>query len=193
MRDGKPVQLSEFREGDQLSATIITSEPPQVMTEQEVRATVPAAAATAAARLRPTAATAARRPLRDGKPRSTAKRRSRRQRRLSPHPRRRPTARTLPKTASSWPWVALASVLSARGRPLPDCHASFGCSISGPEAARVRRRRARPHFTRRVLHTVHCTPRASTIPRRAAALSGDVATRQKEWRMHPQPWVAQSV
>ena len=34
MRDGKPVQLSELREGDRLSATIITSQPPRIVTEQ---------------------------------------------------------------------------------------------------------------------------------------------------------------
>ena len=37
MRDGKPAQLSDFREGDKLSATIITSQPPKVMTEKEVQ------------------------------------------------------------------------------------------------------------------------------------------------------------
>jgi hypothetical protein len=41
VKDGRPAQLSDFREGDQLSATIVTSRPPHVMTEQEVRATVP--------------------------------------------------------------------------------------------------------------------------------------------------------
>ena len=39
--DGKPAQLIDFREGDRLSATIITSMPPQVMTEKEVQAIVP--------------------------------------------------------------------------------------------------------------------------------------------------------
>ena len=49
MRDGKPAQLSQFRQGDQLSATIITSMPPRVMTEQEVKATTSTAAAAAKA------------------------------------------------------------------------------------------------------------------------------------------------
>ena len=40
MRDGKPAQVSDFREGDRLSATIITSLPPRVMTEKEVQATL---------------------------------------------------------------------------------------------------------------------------------------------------------
>jgi len=109
IRNGKPVQLSELREGDQLSATFITSAPPRVMTEQEVRATVPAAAATAGgappasagAAAKPAAATSS-----TAKPAqsSTAATQS-----ASAAPSQ--SARTLPKTASSWPWVALASIL----------------------------------------------------------------------------------
>jgi hypothetical protein len=38
MRAGKPAQISDFRQGDKLSATIITSMPPKVVTEQEVNA-----------------------------------------------------------------------------------------------------------------------------------------------------------
>ena len=49
MRSGKPAQVSDFREGDQLSATIITSRPPQVMTEKEVQATLASASASASA------------------------------------------------------------------------------------------------------------------------------------------------
>ena len=40
MRSGKPAQVSDFREGDRLSATIITSKPPTVLTEKEVQATL---------------------------------------------------------------------------------------------------------------------------------------------------------
>lgn len=49
-RSGKPAQLSDFRAGDRLSATIVTSLPPRVVTEKEVQATTaaPAAAATRA-------------------------------------------------------------------------------------------------------------------------------------------------
>ena len=45
VRDGQPVQLSELREGDRLSAVIITSLPPKVMTQREVNATLAAAKA----------------------------------------------------------------------------------------------------------------------------------------------------
>jgi hypothetical protein len=40
IRDGKPAQLSDFRPGDRLSATIITSMAPAVVTEREVQATL---------------------------------------------------------------------------------------------------------------------------------------------------------
>jgi hypothetical protein len=98
VRDGKPAQISDFREGDRLSATIITTKPPQVMTETQVRATLdkaagagapPAAAAPPAAR--PSAVEAPAAPA--GAATSGA-------------------TRKLPRTASSWPIVGLASVLS---------------------------------------------------------------------------------
>ena len=53
MRSGKPAQVSDFRDGDRLTATIITSMPPRVLTEKEVQATLAAAPAAAAARVRP--------------------------------------------------------------------------------------------------------------------------------------------
>lgn len=47
IRAGRPAQLSEFREGDVLSATIITSHPPRILTEREVTASLaPAPVAT---------------------------------------------------------------------------------------------------------------------------------------------------
>ena len=46
-RDGKRVDLSELRKGDRLSATIVTEGPPQVMTEQQVQATLAKAPAPA--------------------------------------------------------------------------------------------------------------------------------------------------
>ena len=102
MRAGKPAQLSDFRENDRLSATIITSMPPKVLTKQEVQATlasarppeastastanaaVPASSSARAAST-PTAGTT-------GTP-------------AAPH-------KTLPKTASSLPLLGLLSALS---------------------------------------------------------------------------------
>jgi hypothetical protein len=109
IRNGKPVMLSELREGDQLSATIITSAPPRVMTEQEVRATVPAAAATAGGA--PPASAAGRASSTAAPQASTAKPQSSTATTQSASAAPSQSARTLPKTASSWPWVALASVL----------------------------------------------------------------------------------
>ena len=39
-RDGKPAEISDFRANDRLSATIVTSKPPRVLTEKEVQATL---------------------------------------------------------------------------------------------------------------------------------------------------------
>ena len=99
VKNGQPAQLTDFREGDRLSATIITSRPPQVMTEQQVNATLaasggapPAAAARAPS---PSASQQAQAPQATASSGSAA-----------------PAARTLPKTASSWPLLALASIVS---------------------------------------------------------------------------------
>jgi hypothetical protein len=45
MRGGKPAAVSDFRPGDELSAIIITSLPPRVVSEQEVNATLTASGA----------------------------------------------------------------------------------------------------------------------------------------------------
>jgi hypothetical protein len=100
MRSGKPAQLSDFREGDRLSATIITSRPPQVLTEKEVQATLASASTSAggaaAAGAKPAAASSqsASTVGTVGGQASSAN-----------------SARTLPKTASSWPLLGFASLL----------------------------------------------------------------------------------
>ena len=92
---GKPVQIVDLHEGDKLSATIITSAPPRIVSEREVQATTNAPApapvpeSTRAAAAPPAAA-----------PRQAA-----------PAPAPEP-ARTLPKTASSWPLLMLVSSAS---------------------------------------------------------------------------------
>jgi hypothetical protein len=59
MRDGKPVELSQLRVGDKLTAMIITRGAPVVMTESELRASVAALPPTAAPAAVATAAPAA--------------------------------------------------------------------------------------------------------------------------------------
>ena len=101
MRDGKPAQLSQFRQGDQLSATIITSMPPRVMTEKEVQATTSTAAAAAKAPSGASSQAASKSMSASGSGSSSA----------APQAQSG-TATTLPKTATSWPLFALVSVLS---------------------------------------------------------------------------------
>jgi LPXTG-motif cell wall-anchored protein len=110
-REGKLAQISDFRENDRLTATIVTTKPPRVMTQKEVNATLaasgagagtPAAGAAPAPAARPAAPT----------PQTTA----------APSPAAAPTSgaapKKLPKTASSLPLLALtgfASLLAGLG------------------------------------------------------------------------------
>jgi hypothetical protein len=102
VRDGKPAQVSDFRQGDQLTATIITTKAPQVVTDKEVQATLakaapPAAAATASPAAAP-------RPAPPSAPPAPAAR-----------PQGEPAgqeARALPKTAGSQPLIALIGLSS---------------------------------------------------------------------------------
>ena len=113
MRAGKPALVSDFRPGDKLSATIITSMPPQVLTEQQVNATLAAAApagggggggrAPAAAGSSAAVPTAPR-SASGSTPGSAAA--------SGASGASGSAGRTLPKTASSWPLVGLVSVLS---------------------------------------------------------------------------------
>jgi LPXTG-motif cell wall-anchored protein len=101
MRGGKPAGISDFRANDQLTATIITTKPPRVVTEKEVQATLakagtPAAPATSA----PSA------PQTPAAPPETAAATS------------GAAAKKLPKTASPLPvlgLVGLASLLAGLG------------------------------------------------------------------------------
>jgi hypothetical protein len=93
MRAGKPAQVSDFRVNDRLSATIITSMPPRVLTEKEVQATLATGGAAAGGAAAGGAAAASASSASAGTTAAGAK-------------------RTLPKTASSWPFIGLASALS---------------------------------------------------------------------------------
>jgi LPXTG-motif cell wall-anchored protein len=114
MREGKPAGISDFRANDRLSATIITSRPPRVMTEKEVQATLAksgAPASTAAASPSPSTAptTAAAAPPLSAAATSTA-------------------PRTLPKTGSLLPVVGLAGLASL--------FAGFGLTLRRRRATR---------------------------------------------------------
>ena len=98
MRDGKAVDLSSLRKDDRLTATIITSKPPHVLTQKEVNASLaaaPAAGAGAGAGAPAGSTAAATTGAGAGSGSAAAA----------------PGARKLPKTASSWPLLGLVSAL----------------------------------------------------------------------------------
>jgi hypothetical protein len=117
VRDGKFVEVAELREGDRLSATIITSLPPKVMTDKEVNATLAAAPAPARSASSGSSASASTRSAAPAAAAAPAPAASKKAPLASSAQSSTSTAapgaaKTLPKTASSWPLVALASLLS---------------------------------------------------------------------------------
>ena len=91
VRNGQPAVINDFHQGDQISATIITTHPPHVLTEKQVNATLAKASGGAAP-----AASAGSAPAMAAAPAGEAA----------------PAAKHLPKTASVWPTLWLASMLS---------------------------------------------------------------------------------
>ena len=97
MKDGKAVDISELRANDQLTATIVTSKPPRILTEKQVQASLAKSAGGGAA---PAAAAPAH---------STAP---------APAATSGAEPRKLPKTASPLPLlglVGLASLIAGLG------------------------------------------------------------------------------
>jgi len=108
IRNGKPAGVSDFRQGDKISATIITSLPPKVVTEQEVNATLartPAGSPAAAKSAAPAAKTASGGGAAGGTSGGTMAK-------SSGSGAAGGGAKTLPKTASQLPLLGLISVLS---------------------------------------------------------------------------------
>jgi LPXTG-motif cell wall-anchored protein len=91
-RAGKPATLADFREGDRLTATIVTSKPPRVITEKEVQAMLAKAAPAPAPAAAPPAPRISQAPPPQPAPAS----------------QQQASARTLPKTASSMPLVGIS-------------------------------------------------------------------------------------
>jgi len=102
VKDGQPAELTDFREGDRLSATIITSKPPKVMTEQQVNATL----------ARGGAASGGAAPAAGARASSSSARRQGQASATGSSGSAGASPKKLPKTASSWPLLALASLVS---------------------------------------------------------------------------------
>jgi len=106
-RSGKPAQISDFREGDKLSATIITSKPPTVLTEKEVQATLATAGGGAGAAKSASAGSAGAAPAKSASAGNTAAKPA-----SSGGGASGGGAKTLPKTASHRPLVGFGGAVS---------------------------------------------------------------------------------
>ena len=108
--DGKPRAVNELHEGNKLTATIITTKPPSIVTEKEVQATL---AKTGAAPAAPAAAAAA--PAPAAAPRPAPAPSAAQAAPPAAAPAQQPvatTARRLPSTAGPLPTVGLAGLVS---------------------------------------------------------------------------------
>jgi len=107
LKDGKPAQLSDFHTGDILSATIITSGPPRVVTEKEVQATLARSAGNSAA---PSAGSPARSSASAPSGTSSSSRSAASPSGQSASAAPGASARKLPKTASQLPLLDLVGI-----------------------------------------------------------------------------------
>jgi len=111
MRDGRPAEISQLRANDRLTATIVTSKPPRVMTEREVEATLAKSGGAGAG----TPGAAAASPSGAGAASSSGAAKSGAASSAAPTSGAATSggaARTLPKTASQLPLVGLAGLAS---------------------------------------------------------------------------------
>jgi LPXTG-motif cell wall-anchored protein len=102
-RDGRPINLSDLRTGDRLTATIVTEKPPEVMTSTQVDAILTPEEKAAVAKAAP-AKTAAAKPAAANEPAAAAPTSG-----TAPEPGA--PKRKLPKTGSSLPLVGLAGLV----------------------------------------------------------------------------------
>ena len=115
MRDGKPAEISDFRANDRLTATIVTSKPPRVMTDREVQATLAKSGGAGAGTPGAAAATGAgagAAPSGAAKPGAASSGAASSGAATSGAATSSGAARTLPKTASQLPLVGLAGLAS---------------------------------------------------------------------------------
>lgn len=99
LRDGQPIRFTDLRQGDRLTATIVTPQPPKVVTEREVAAAMKSAPAAAGAAVE-TAARATTRAATTAAGAATAAATRAPEATVA-------AARTLPKTATFMPLVGL--------------------------------------------------------------------------------------
>ena len=118
MRGGKPATVSDFRAGDTLSATIVTSKPPQIVTERDVQATLARAPDSAAASppAAPAAAPPAPAPVAAAPPApapaaTSAAPPEAPAASTAPAQSAPPSVPTTPETSSSWPVVVLVGLV----------------------------------------------------------------------------------
>jgi LPXTG-motif cell wall-anchored protein len=105
MRDGRPINISELRQGDRLTATIVTSGPPKIVTERDVDAAMTGAPVARTAPSAGAAAGAGAAPAPSGAAGAAAATTGATAPGAS-------TARRLPKTASPLPAIGLFGLAS---------------------------------------------------------------------------------